>query len=150
MVVYREFQVGSLGLAFFIPTHILLNILYFIQFGTHPLGFNDFILINGIFVLIYLLFYGMTITVSDEKILVSFGIGIIKRGIALNKIYSVDTVKNPWYYGWGIRFIPNGMLYNIGGSEGVELKMNSTGKVIRIGTKNPAQLRSEISRRLSK
>lgn len=150
MVVYREFQVGSLGLAFFIPTHILLNILYFIQFDTHPLGFNDFILINGVFVLIYLLFYGMTIIVSDEKIVISFGIGIIRRGIALNRISSVDTVKNPWYYGWGIRFIPNGMLYNVTGTAGVELKMNGTGRVIRIGTKNSTQLRSEISRRLTK
>ena len=150
MIMYREFQIGSLGLAFFIPIPILLNILYFIQFGTHPLGFNDFILINGVFVVIYLLFYGMTITVSDEKILISFGIGIIRRGIVLHRISSVETVKNPWYYGWGIRFIPNGMLYNVGGSAGVELKMNGTGRVIRIGTKNPARLRSEISKRLTK
>ena len=150
MVVYREFQVGSQGLAFLIPIHILLNILYFIQFDTHPLGFNDFILINGVFVLIYLLFYGMTIIVSDEKIVISFGVGIIKRSIALNRISSVATVKSPWYYGWGIRFIPNGMLYNVGGSAGVELKMKSTERVVRIGTKNPTQLRTEISRRLIK
>ncbi len=150
MAGYREFQLGSLGLAFLIPIHILLNILYLTQLGTRPIGLNDFIFINGMCVLIYLFFYGMTITVNNERIVVSFGIGIIKRSIALNKISSVDTVKNPWYYGWGIRFIPHGILYNIGGSHGVELRMNNTGRVIRIGTKNPAQLRNEISRRLSK
>jgi hypothetical protein len=43
------------------------------------------------------------------------------------------VVKNPWYYGWGIRLIPGGWLYNVSGFWAVELQMKN-GKRYRIGT----------------
>jgi len=62
---------------------------------------------------------------------------------------TIDTVKNPWYFGWGVRFIPNGMLYNITGTAAIELKFKHTNKVFRIGSKDPWKLKQEIEKRLS-
>ncbi|MGV3587775.1 MAG: hypothetical protein ACO1OF_12280 [Adhaeribacter sp.] len=93
-------------------------------------------------------FYGLTTKITAEAITVSFGIGLIRKRIKLQRIKTVDTVKSPWYYGWGIRIIPNGTLYNISGTDGVELKFNDTDRIIRIGTKDSLTLKKEIEKRL--
>jgi hypothetical protein len=43
----------------------------------------------------------MTIKVGTERINISFGLGVIRKTIRVDKIKNVDTIKNPWYYGWG-------------------------------------------------
>ena len=149
MKEYREFQSGSLMLAILIPSHILLIILYFARIGTRPIDFNGFMFLNITFGLMYLLFYRMTTVITDEKVRVSFGVGLIWRNIEFNKILSAVAVKNPWYYGLGIHLIPNGMLFNVSGSGAVELTLKSNGRVFRIGTKNSLQLRDEIVKRLA-
>ena len=148
MKEYKEFQWGVLILAFLIPTHIFLFISFILQLGSRPIDMNGFIIINLVFAATDALFYGMTTKVTDEKVVILFGIGLIRRTIGLNRIASVVNVQNPWYYGWRIHFIPNGMLYNISGSYGVELTLNDNGRAIRIGTKNQKQLREEILKRL--
>ncbi|MBK5277333.1 MAG: hypothetical protein JJE09_00570 [Bacteroidia bacterium] len=90
----------------------------------------------------------MTTKISSEIITVFFGIGLIRKRIQIKRISSVETIKTPWYYGYGIRFIPNGMLYSVSGTDGVELKLNDTKRVIRIGSKNPQQLKQEIAKRI--
>ncbi len=52
-------------------------------------------------------------------------------------------MKNPWYYGWGIRLTPHGWLYNVSGSYAVEIK-TKTGKKYRIGTDVPNELEKAI------
>ncbi len=51
--------------------------------------------------------------------------------------------ENPCYYGWGIRWTPNGWLYNVSGFYAVEIKMK-TGKKYRIGTDAPNELEKAI------
>ena len=92
----------------------------------------------------------MTIKVDTERINISFGLGVIRKSIKVDKIINVDTIKNPWYYGWGIRLIPNGWLYNISGSDGIELKFGDKRRIIRIGTKDSGKLKNEIIKRLTK
>jgi hypothetical protein len=58
-------------------------------------------------------------------------------------IASYQVVKNPWYYGWGIRLTPHGWLYNVSGSYAVEIKMK-TGKKYRIGTNVPNDFEKAI------
>lgn len=145
---HKEFQFGWIIFVFVVPVQILITYFYVNDIGDNPLGTNGFITINLIIILTYLLFYGLTITIADKQITVSFGIGLIRKNIQLSQIKNVETVKNPWYYGWGIRFIPKGMLYNINGLDGIELKFNDTDKVIRIGTKDSMKLRQEIEKRL--
>lgn len=96
-------------------------------------------------VLIALLFYGMKTTVTGSKITIAFGIGLIRKSIDLSTVQSVKSVKNQWYYGWGIRMIPNGWLYNIAGLRAVEIKRKDKNSVLRIGSKHPEILRKVIS-----
>ena len=146
---YREFRFGWLIFVFTIPIQILIAVFYFSGIGDNPLSANDFFVVNLVILAIFILFYGLTTKISNTTIRIAFGIGLIRKRIRLSRIKSVEAVKTPWYYGWGIRFIPNGMLYNISGSEGVELKFADTNRVIRIGTKDALNLKQEIEKRLS-
>ncbi len=146
---YKEFQFGWLIFILIIPTQILITYLFINDLGDKPMGIIGFLIFSSIFILIYSFFYGLTTRVTAYKITVVFGIGFPRRTIALDRIKGVETVKTPWYYGWGIRFFPTGMLYNISGLQGVELKFNDTEDVIRIGSHNPQQLKKEISKRIS-
>jgi hypothetical protein len=83
--------------------------------------------------------YGMRTEAADDRVTIAFGIGLIKRTIPLSSIQEVSEVTNAWYYGWSIRLIPNGWLYNLGGLKGVELALVS-GRVVRIGSATPGAL----------
>jgi hypothetical protein len=89
--------------------------------------------------------YGMRTIVGDGRVTVSFGIGLIKRSISVEQMQEISIVKNPMYYGWGIRMIPNGWLYNISGADAVELQLK-TGRVVRIGSKDPNGLAEAVRR----
>lgn len=88
----------------------------------------------------------MTTTIDAESITISFGIGLIKKKINLANIESVREVENPWYWGWGIRMIPNGTLHNISGSKGIELKFKNSDIIIRIGSKDPETLKIKLKK----
>lgn len=145
---YKEFQPGWIIFVAIIPLQVWITYSYVNKLGDKPFDFNSFIIISIVNMLICLLFYGLTTRVTADTITASFGIGIIRKRILINRIKSVETVRNPWYFGWGIRFIPKGMLYNISGLDGVELKFKGTNRVIRIGTKEPIKLMQEIGKRL--
>lgn len=79
------------------------------------------------------LFATLTVEIDQDVLEVRFGPGVIRKSFPLEDIESCQVVKNPWYYGWGIRLTPHGWLYNVSGSRAVELKMKS-GRKYRIGT----------------
>lgn len=99
--------------------------------------------ILGILIIFLFLFYNLTVTVTSETIHCSFGIGLISRTIPIHDIKTADKVKNPWYFGWGIRAIPGGWMFNVSGLDAIELKLKSHGK-FRIGTDDPVGLLSAI------
>lgn len=142
---HKEFQFGTLLVITQGMTEILVVSLFMDGSGRAPMSLGIFLLITGILLISVLLFYGMTTVVDQNKIVLSYGIGLIRKTINLSNVRQVDIVKNPWYYGWGIRYIPHGMLYNVSGSDGVELKFSTGDRVVRIGTKNPAQLHEALS-----
>ncbi len=144
MVAYKEFQFGTLLAVSLGLTEILMVYLFVNHLGTSPMNLGIFLFISVIMGISFLLFYGMTTVVYQDRIAVWFGVGIIRKSVDLATVHAVEIVKNPWYYGWGIRFIPHGMLYNVSGSDGVELKLEG-GKIIRIGTKDAIQLHSALS-----
>ncbi|QMU28068.1 hypothetical protein [Adhaeribacter radiodurans] len=145
---YKEFTIGWLIFVFVVPIQLLLTYLYLNNMGDRPMDINSYTIITLILVLVCLLFFGLTTTITSDLIVVSFGIGLIKKKIKLKRIMAVDIVQSPWYYGWGIRLIPNGTLYNMSGTDGVELKFNDSDQIIRIGTRNPLLLKNEIEKRM--
>jgi hypothetical protein len=113
------------------------------------LELSGFVIFIVIFFVIYPLSYGLTTTVDQKKIQLTFGIGLIRKRIEIKSIEAVKIVKSPWYFGWGIRFFPGGVLYNVGGLVGVELTLKGTERVVRIGSRNQVRLRDEILKRLT-
>lgn len=73
----------------------------------------------------------------------SFGSGVIRKRFRVEDIRTARSVRNPWYYGWGIRLTPQGWLFNVSGFDAVELELNSNRK-FRIGTDEPHRLRAAI------
>ena len=148
MKEYREFQFGWLIFIFVIPGHLFILYAFINGIGSRPIDTSGIIIANVAFISIYLLFYGMKTKITQETIIVSFGIGLIKKKIKMSRITSIKDTHNNYLYGWGIRFIPNGMLYNISGSEAVELKFNDSEKVFRVGTQNTDILKAEIMKHI--
>jgi len=93
------------------------------------------------------LFATLTVTVREDRIEMRFGPGLIRRRFLSRDIESCRIVRNPWYYGWGIRLTPHGWLYNVSGFYAVELVMKA-GRRYRIGTDAPDDLANAIQQSL--
>lgn len=89
----------------------------------------------------------MTVTVEDGKVIVSSGTGHLRKVVDLDEVTQCEPVRNRWWYGWGLRLIPNGWLINVSGLEAVELSYRGGG-VLRIGTDQPWQLCDAIQDQL--
>jgi hypothetical protein len=79
------------------------------------------------------IFASLTVTLDGDKLEVRFGPGLIRKSFLLKDIAAYRVVTNPWYYGWGIRLFPGGLLFNVSGFRAVELQM-ANGRRYRIGT----------------
>ncbi len=103
---------------------------------------------TGIMVLILFIlfsFVSLQVIIDEKYLRIKFGYGIYKKKFLLNEIVSVKTVKNHWYYGWGIRWWlwPKMWIYNISGFDAVEIKLKN-GKIYRIGTDEAKKLEQAI------
>lgn len=90
-----------------------------------------------------ILFSSLTATIYENDLEIRFGPGLVKKIFRLQDIESVRSVRNKWFYGWGIRMTPHGWLYNVSGFSAVEIKLR-TGKTYRIGTNEPQELEEAI------
>lgn len=135
---YKHTQIGYL-------TIIALAIgLLFIACLMAAYGFNwiafAVLIISGACLV---LFATLTVVIKEDVLEIRFGPGVIRKKFPLKDIESCRVVKNPWYYGWGIRLTPHGWLYNVSGFYAVEIKMKA-GKKYRIGADVPNDLEKVI------
>jgi hypothetical protein len=95
-------------------------------------------------------FATLTTSIDENYLRIRFGYGIFSRKFALNKIVSVQVVKNHWYYGWGIRFRiwPSMWIFNVSGYDAVEIIMKNE-KIYRIGTDKPNELETAIKQSIN-
>jgi len=89
------------------------------------------------------LFRSLTVEVGSERLAVWFGSGLIRKEFPMEEIRDARVVRNPWYSGWGIRFTPRGWMFNVSGSDAVELYFRDNRR-FRIGTDEPRQLSEAI------
>jgi hypothetical protein len=152
-VFYKKRQTGWLMIVLFLP--IILFFMYVIYrqevlgkpFGNNP-GPSILYLGFAIFFLILLsLFSHLTVTGYTNYLQIKFGIGLIRKKFYYKDIKECGIQKSPWYYGWGIRKIPEGWLYNVSGSWSVQLNMKD-GKKYRIGTDEPKGLAEFVKSRI--
>ena len=129
---YQENQQLSLWIV--LPLTCLIILLF--SLGGINLGS---LIAAAILLLILFLFGGLTTRVDAVSLNLSFGIGVIRKSILLKDIESAESVKNRWWYGFGIRLTPHGWMWNMKGLSAVEITYK-TGKKFRIGTTNPEGL----------
>jgi len=79
---------------------------------------------NILFLVLLLLFYKLTITITHQFAEVSFGVGILYRKIPIHAldIATARTINVAWYYGVGIRLTPEGTLFNTGIGNNLHIK----------------------------
>ncbi|HEY3256250.1 MAG TPA: hypothetical protein VGJ91_19965 [Polyangiaceae bacterium] len=138
-VSYRHTQVGYLLIGLLLAGAIGISASVVFGNGPHALVFAVALL--G---LCLLLFPTLTAVVQGDTLCCFFGLGLIRRQIPVREILSVSVVRNPWRYGWGLRSIPGGWLWNVSGSDAVELRLRD-GKRFRIGTDQANVLREAIA-----
>jgi hypothetical protein len=97
----------------------------------------------GFLLLCLFLFRSLTVVVSSKEVEVSFGPGVFRRRFHVDHIVSAGRVRNPWYFGWGIRLTPRGWMYNVSGFDAVEIEMEDN-RAFRIGTDDPDHLLKAI------
>lgn len=150
MKEYRKFQIGWLIVLIFSAIIVLIIIAHKYQWGNNPTDFSELVFLLVLLGGILLQFYGITILVSDKYITIRFGIGLFNKKIKLSSIKSIDIIKYPAYCGYGIRFIPNGVLYNVSGRHAIEIRLKEKKEVIQIGTNDWENLKIEIEDRINK
>ena len=128
---YKHTQIGYFLVTVYSIVVLFLGYLNILA-NFHPLTLIAFIII----LIILGTFARLTVVVDDQMIKVQFGLGIIRKTFPLQEIETCRVVRNPWYYGWGIRFTPQGWLFNVSGFSAIELRMKN-GKLYRIGTDEP-------------
>lgn len=137
---YKHTQIGYLILIVFVVIALLFGSIL------TQTGFNLPVIIFMIFILFILASFGSLQVIIDGNYLrIKFGYGIFRKKFSLNDVMSAKTVKNHWYYGWGIRgwLWPKMWIYNVSGFDAVEIKMKN-GKTYRIGTDEPKKLEQII------
>ena len=101
-------------------------------------------LVAGIMVLLMLLFHSLNVRITEDEIDLRFGVGLLRKSIPLESVDSCRAVRNSLMYGFGIRYVFDGWMWNVSGLSAVQLTFTD-GKHFRIGTDEPAALESAIN-----
>ena len=136
---YRHTQVGWVILGTMVPVMGLIGLALVRTTGTVA------IVVEVSLAALTLLFGWLTVEVDGETLRARFGIGLVGKTVALADVRTFSSVRNPWYWGWGIRLYPGGTLYNVSGAEAVEIVLND-GRRFRVGTDEPTKLAGAIQR----
>ena len=149
MTTYKHTQIGYLMLVVTLAVLVLFAWAYITALA-EPISADsgpNFAVTAIMALILFILASFATLTASiDENCLrIKFGYGIFARTFPLNQIVSVQSVKNHWYYGWGVKvwFWPYMWIYNVSGFDAVEIIMRN-GKIYRIGTDTPGELEAAI------
>lgn len=146
-MIYEHKQKWKLMIIVLFATIILFSFIFFQSWFDPILGlFMIFILF------IVFSFSSLTVCIDAENIIIRFTCKLLKKEFSLWDVDSVKSVKNKWYYWWGIRlwFWPKYMwIFNVSGFDAVELTMKN-GKIYRIWTDEPIKLEWEILKLINK
>lgn len=138
---YEHTQIGYLTISAI--GGVLLLLIYLVIFDEFNWASVFVMLIIGVALL---LFATLKTMIYEDCLDISFGIGIIRKKISLKDIQSIEVIKYPWYYGWGLRYSLRGeWVFSVSGLRAVRVEMKSGEKYI-IGTDEPAELASAIQK----
>lgn len=139
MTRYHHRQVGTLILIVVGAAVVVLALLLSLV-DANPVG----IAVLLVLLVCLGLFWGLTVEVTERDVLLKFGFGLVRKRFPLAAIRGARTVRNRWYFGWGIRLLPKGWLFNVSGLDAIEIQM-ADNSVHRIGTDEPSELLKAIA-----
>lgn len=93
-------------------------------------------------------FSALETEVSESEITTRFRFGWPRRRIPVEAITAHRAVRNRWWYGFGLRLIPGGWMYNVWGLDAVEIRYDDErigSTTFRIGTDDQAGLVEAVS-----
>lgn len=146
---YKHTQIGYLMLVVTLSVLVLFAWAYITARAEPPSYYSGtnfgVTAIMALILFILVSFVSLQVIVDEKYLRIKFGYGIYQKKFLLNDIISAKTVRNHWYYGWGIRvwFWPKMWIYNVSGFDAVEIKLKN-GKTYRIGTDEPKKLEQTI------
>lgn len=149
MFLYKRTQIGYFMACI---TVVVLAVCIWIQrtaraeAPSYDSGSN--MLVNAIMVFIVFLlasFSTLTVRIEEQTLKIRFGWGIVRKQLPLTEIATIRTVRNPWYYGWGVHYwFPAKLwIYTVSGFDAIELTMKN-GSIYRIGTDEPEKLETAL------
>jgi len=130
----------------FLMVMVWTTLAFMHQWGKNPINIDGYIFIMILFCGLLSVFYGITIIVTNKQIKIRFGIGFYTKIIDLSDISSVNITKYPVYFGYGIRLLSNGLLYNVSGRHAIEIKLKNKKNIIQIGSNDWIRLKETIER----
>jgi hypothetical protein len=139
---YRHTQVGYLTLIVIVVA--ASGIVASLPSDVRPVTLG----VAALLVVIAVLFSSLTVVVTDGELRFHFGPGFWRKRVALDEVTAATPTQSSWWEGWGIRFTPRGMLYNVSGTNAVEIELRS-GRRFRIGTDDPEGLVQALQRAIS-
>jgi hypothetical protein len=144
---YRHTQVGWTIIVLVVAAVVAEILLVVVLAPDSTLALSLSGALAAILAVTLILFSTLTVTVDDGAVRLAFGLDALRREVSLDQIAEARRVRNAWYSGWGVRVIPNGRLYNVGGLDAVELQLDN-GRVVRVGTDEPDVLLAAVQRAL--
>ncbi|MCK6563017.1 hypothetical protein L6R21_27815 [bacterium] len=141
-MTYRHTQVGTVIIIAVLCAAIVT--LFVLVMGAGPSWFSPLtvLAITGV---VLAMFSSLTVEVEKSTLTCWFGVGFVRKTILLSEVDQVRAVENPWFVGWGIRWIPGSYwVWNVSGFRAVELVMKN-GTRFRIGTDQPEALVQAIT-----
>ena len=141
---YKHAQIGTLiisalGIPIIIEIAVIFSPAQIEKAGILIMSFTAIV-----FLVCLILFYKLTVEITDEKLRFWFGPGVISKSIKMDQIAHCEPVRISWWHGWGIHMTPNGWLYNVSGMWVVLIELKS-GKKMCIGTDEPDILAQVIN-----
>jgi hypothetical protein len=107
-----------------------------------------FLVVSILFLITIVAFYELTITIDDEILCASFGVGLVRKKVALAEIAACEPIRIRWWYGWGIHLTPYGWLYNVSGLDAVAITLRD-GRKFALGTDDPNGFTSAVRRSIN-
>ncbi len=140
---YRHSQIGWVIIIFF---GLFALVESFMMAGMVMKGVSPVVVLFPLLMVVFgYLGSTLTVVVTPSEVRLWFGPGICKKSYNISDIVSVEKIRQPWYMGYGIKYIPGRKiwLYNVSGRWVVQIKLGD-GRVRRIGTDEPDKLEQAI------
>ena len=90
MEKYKHTQIGWFVIALFVGSWVFMLLSFLKSWGNNPITLAPLLALSGIFLMILLIFYKLSVEIDEEHIIVTFGIGMAKKTIPLSSIEKAE------------------------------------------------------------